>query len=344
MDQPQNADNPNGPNTNLAPPEGIRRPLTEEVQGNRVTPQQQTIGADENGNPHNWFNDLWGKGADRHIELILAGAIAFFACCQLIVTCNNNRSTSQQVDKLIGAATQIQTAAGSFSTSAADINTGVGNAVVKLQGQVDQIRRSANASARQVQSTNASVQVSKDSMYLEQRPWVGIEVIPASIASSIVHSAQDFKVGGVVMVAHNSGRMPALEWQSRCCETLDRMQDGPVPDYDTLHADIDRHISRGAREMIALKKETIDEAREFARQLLAEEDSSQGSQVIAPGQYREVSNIVQISGNGIGFHYILGKFTYRDALNRTKEHTTKFCLLHVGNSPLELCRTGQGME
>ncbi len=47
---------------------------------------------------------LRSEGPDRHIELLLTIAIAFFAGCQLVITRSNNKSTSAQVDKMITAA------------------------------------------------------------------------------------------------------------------------------------------------------------------------------------------------------------------------------------------------
>lgn len=144
-----------------------------------------------------WIPDLWGQGADRQLELILAGAIAIFAFCQLIVTILNNYGTSAQVNKIISATNGIKGAATSFSESAANINLGMTNAVKTMQQQVDQIKRSANAAEGAVHAT-------RDQMRLDQRAWVGITEI--DIKDPIAVGKPFVWVGYI----ENSGKTPAL--------------------------------------------------------------------------------------------------------------------------------------
>ena len=60
---------------------------------------------------------------DRQVELILATAISFFACCQLLITCSNNKSTGQQMSNLLSAANSIQASANSFSRAPPTLTT-----------------------------------------------------------------------------------------------------------------------------------------------------------------------------------------------------------------------------
>lgn len=205
----------------------------------------------------------------------------------------------------------------------------------------------AEAAQRAANAAQASVSTAKDAMYAEQRPWVGIEVIPVSDPSVVRTTRPEVKASAFVIFAHNTGRTPALEWTSECCEPFERMNEfgETIPDYDTLHADIDRHISVTMRARINDGTETIEEVRDWIRKTQAEGDSfMRESQVITPGGFKEVQNVIQAQENDHTYHFVLGKFVYRDILDPTKEHVTKFCLVQLGNSDFRLCRTGQDMD
>lgn len=77
--------------------------------------------------------------------IALTAIVAFTTISQAVQSCNNNRSTSNQVDRLITAADRIDNAADSFSASARSINDGVNNAVRKLNLQANETTRLATA-------------------------------------------------------------------------------------------------------------------------------------------------------------------------------------------------------
>jgi hypothetical protein len=115
-------------------------------------------------------------GADRHIELVIAASVLFFVVLQFNMARNNNKSTSDQVDKIIKAANGINLSAGSFSQSASDIKIyasqfsrsaaeigiGIDNAVTRLQDQANQVKRSANAA-------NSSATTAKEALHVSER-------------------------------------------------------------------------------------------------------------------------------------------------------------------------------
>jgi hypothetical protein len=78
---------------------------------------------------------LRDAGPDRHIELLLAFAIAIFAGRQYSIMKSSSQSSTDQLSKIIVAADRIDDAADSFSGSSAHINVGIENAVNKLNLQ-----------------------------------------------------------------------------------------------------------------------------------------------------------------------------------------------------------------
>jgi hypothetical protein len=144
-------------------------------------------------------------GIDRFIELALAFSITFFAAGQWITSCQNNKSTTSQTGQLITAAKinacaaqkiadaseRNAAAAESFSESASHINEGVGNAVGKLQLQVDQVRRSADVA-------KTASETAKEALHVSGRAYVTTE------EPRIDSQSKDIVVGIV-----NSGHIPS---------------------------------------------------------------------------------------------------------------------------------------
>lgn len=128
-----NDPNRNGPTRNLTPP----------------SPQQSANSTGQQNNASSSKERYWrsflSAGADRHIELALGVLIASFACFQLVASCNNSRTSTEQLTRMIVAADRIDDAADSFSLSASGINGGVSDAVKKLDAQrVSSERESKN--------------------------------------------------------------------------------------------------------------------------------------------------------------------------------------------------------
>jgi hypothetical protein len=140
----------------------------------------------------NYCNQLLAEKPDRHIELALTLAISFFAAVQLMVTCSNNSSTSDQAEKMIlitqrneraankiaDASRRNAVAAESFSTSAEHINQGVGDAVGKLNLQAGELAKNATQASRLASAAIQGNQLSKDAIEAQlgaNRPILEIE-------------------------------------------------------------------------------------------------------------------------------------------------------------------------
>ncbi|HTJ30721.1 MAG TPA: hypothetical protein VL346_09485 [Acidobacteriaceae bacterium] len=135
------------------------------------TQTQKRTETESTAKPKPWLSRLFGVEPDRQTELLLALAITFFAAAQWITSCQNNASTSTQVNRLITAADRIDDAADSFSRSASGINRGVSDAVGKLQSQVDKMDASRKSADR---NSAVAMQTTIDSFHREERAWIGI--------------------------------------------------------------------------------------------------------------------------------------------------------------------------
>ena len=164
------------------------------------------------------FQEFRDAGVDRHIELILAFAIAFFAAAQWITSCNNNASTSTQVNSLIVSADRIDDAADSFSRSASGINGGVTDAVNKLNLQAGAL----NQSVAQASRLAAATEVPNAHALDFDRPWIGVTLTP-----------QDFPDGKpptIAMDVINSGRRPAkITLTVAGADAMDKFPTRPPP-------------------------------------------------------------------------------------------------------------------
>lgn len=204
------------------------------------------------------------------------------------------------------------------------------------------------ATATQTLAINSqqSVATAKDAIYQEERPWVGIEIVRVDAAPNFIKTAPGIVATSFVIMAHNTGKTPAVGWRSECCENETRNWNEAVPNYDALRDDVDRHFSDSMRERIRTGTETNEQARTWVRKTLALEDNALfESKVIAPGGVKQVQNATETHANDHLFHYTLGKFVYRDVLDPSKTHVTQFCLVTLGNSGnLELCKTGNDMN
>jgi hypothetical protein len=107
---------------------------------------------DSQSKPKRWRNSWRSASPITKASLILSAfvavsTIAYTAAAwrTLIVMRQISSDSTQQTDKLIDAASQIKSAAWYFKGSAQGIDGNLGNAVGKLQGQVDQVKRTADA-------------------------------------------------------------------------------------------------------------------------------------------------------------------------------------------------------
>lgn len=152
-------------------------------------------------------------GLDRYFELLLTCAIVYFAYSQVRVAESSSEGSTKQVGQLIIAADRINDAADSFSASSAAISRGIGDAVGKLNTQADSTKSlvretelGAKAATSAAGAAQESADIARDSMYLSERAWVGMDVRligPLSIRN---------KAGAYVQVQLpivNVGRTPA---------------------------------------------------------------------------------------------------------------------------------------
>lgn len=153
MEQPQSQYSGNNRGSADQPITGSTNPpKTEEKERSESSPApDDERDAQTKGLAARW-NQLRGASTDRHIELVLAFAITFFAAAQWVTSCKNNASTGQQMGTLLAVANSISNSADSFSGSANSINNGIDDAVGKLGDQaqkMDAARKQSEAAARQ---------------------------------------------------------------------------------------------------------------------------------------------------------------------------------------------------
>jgi hypothetical protein len=150
----------------------------------------------------------------ERIALIIAAIVAVGTIGQWITTCQNNASTSAQIEKLItaantqaGAAQQLviasqrnAAAAESFSNSAASINGGMGNAVSKLQGQVEQTAQLAS-------KADQANRIAQQAIESQIRPWIDAS---AGISQPIVIEPDGVAQVSTDVTIRNLGHSPAV--------------------------------------------------------------------------------------------------------------------------------------
>ena len=253
--EPQARDNTGG-NDSIVPP----------IQAHPAYHPEYPINPSENQNPgeqQGWYvpkrrrrkgkaycRQFCRAGADRHIELIVAMTVLVFVVLQYFMTRSNNKSTSDQVGKIITAANGINTAAESFSESADHINTGVGDAIDALQGQVIQVQRSAKAAEDAVRAT-------QDQTQLDQRAWVGLTAVRSS-GENTPGTAGERDVWFPVL--RNSGKTPATDVRvivgTGVSETKDL--DALTQSGDWMQKLIDAADSKALPEFGTIIRETQD--------------------------------------------------------------------------------------
>jgi hypothetical protein len=290
----------------------------------------------------------WAKTA-VFLSVVAAGIV----CAQWwemhkggIDTRNLSIATQRQADdadKMKDSAEKSAQASRDFADTAGRINTGIVDAVKKLDAQAVGIEKARETS---LDNAKAALDAANEAMYREQRPWVGIEIVPASPAPGTIGTAPGIGLVSYAIVAHNTGKTPAIDWRAECCEYETKDHNEVVPTYSVLHADIDRHISDPMRERITKGRETLEHARDWINQTRVFEATEEfESKVIAPGGFQQVQSSIEALGNDHKFHYILGQFVYRDVLDPSKMHVTQFCVVTFGNSgSLQLCRTSNDMN
>jgi len=218
MDEPNsNANTGNdNPNVPAGMPAGgvVSHSEGQPLEGSTHKPEVQY----KKRSPRERWHEFWAANTDRHVELLLAAAIAAFACIQLAITILNNRSTSQQTSQLLVAADRVDDAAESFSRSASGINGGVSDAVNNLNLQAGALDKSVAQATRLAAATEVANAHALDF----DRPWIGVSLTP-----------QDFPNGKpptIAMEVINSGRRPAkITLTVAGADAMDKFPTGQPP-------------------------------------------------------------------------------------------------------------------
>ena len=212
-------------------------------------------------------------------------------------------------------------------------------------------------------AAKSAAKTAKDAMYLEERPWVGLEVSVGPMPTlangvPLIANVADPAAPGsnVVIFAHNTGKTPAVDWSALCCENFERStsdSDENIPDYATLVEAKRREFLAAQEKMtnaeIAQNPKMESQMRASDKKLidaqLRTEDSGNiiDSGIIPPNGTKDLS-LTAAGGKSHILYYIVGEFVYRDVLDPIKEHITKFCLVRSHISPFKLCGTGQDMK
>jgi len=202
----------------------------------------------------------------------------------------------------------------------------------------------AKASSEIADNAAKQVATATKALYLEQRAWVGIEVVRVNPLLP--------KGSSVIIVAHNTGKTPALMFHYECCHVFDGQIFGDEElDYDKIEAKNEAERKAKLEEM--LNKRIIrdpthaDQIRQSVRKQFEEMDRVWKDQeaigVIPPDGTRQIPFDIAAPANNL-YHYHVGRLTYRDIIDPTKQHTTKFCLVSFGDGPLTYCDKGQDMN
>lgn len=245
--------------------------------------------------------------------------------------------SSTQTQKLIDAAQQMKDAAWQFKGSAEGIDGNLGNAVAKLQGQVDQMKAQTSAT--------------EDAFYWEQRPWVAVQ-LPEVSPSAVGVRSSSLSSALVRPIVHNTGRTPALKWRVECQQFATRPSQEKVPDCDEIRrANTEEEINEDAREILKTQPTvTPDEARHRATSFIEQAEAERETpgaegKTLVPDEIQELGFSGEIAPEDSNYHYLVGRIVYGDAIRPSVEHSTNFCLERFGGSHhWHLCDFGQTMN
>jgi hypothetical protein len=213
------------------------------------------------------------------------------------------------------------------------------------------IRATADLAAQAKRSANLSatnLQASQDAIHLDERPWIGI----AGVTTDGGTETQDaFRVESVSIAFHNSGKTPAVRMKLECCMFSSILWRLPIPDYDET-------VKENERSKQALRDSEIKQHPELAK-IFREQDALIASEnknfiheggILAPGVFYTAGVISKTQWQRpteAGQHltlYVMGKLTYYDIFPGTKQHSTKFCLMHTGGTSFSVCPASNWMD
>jgi hypothetical protein len=267
-------------------------------------------------------------GGDRQVELILAFAITFFSALQWITSCTNNAGTTKQTAQLIKAANinacaaqkiadaskRNANAAVSFATSAGNINTAMGKAVIELDRQAKIADRTRQDSAT---ANQKSLDATRDNFREDQRAWVG--VLDYEVTHFVKGEPIEFKIR-----LQNTGKTPALNFS---VNAVGDFLGNEGPTHQWIKNGLDKVRPRGSSVIAPQEVQII--RNEYAR-VLTETDE-------------------QAVKTGKATYYIVGRATYI-GVDLQPEWMT-FCIDFSTTSPtinpapsVRLCEVGNDMS
>jgi hypothetical protein len=323
MDDPAPANNQSDA---APPPPDASAPTSGKQEAAKLAdPQQQTSQSSYNP-PH---ASAWKRWQEHTLaERVMAyftGVVAICAALQVWILIGGSGQTDQLIkaaninacaaQQIADASKRNATAAESFSTSAGNINTQMGEAVSKLKIQGDRIEASRKSSTT---ASQKALQATIENFHREQRAWVGID-------SWVL---EKFEVGQVVQLkvrVMNRGRTPALK-------VFAGGKEGLVISND--------HSEKQIADIIA------NEFNDFRTQPEAPISPSNGEEFSADqnGRVLDRSRFDAVSG-GVSTYYQTGRITYKDVF--TKDQWMTFCLkvMYVNKHPVALyCATGNDLS
>jgi hypothetical protein len=208
--------------------------------------------------------------------------------------------------------------------------------------QFPEIQKSASAAKSAADTADATLKSSQKSFEIDERAWVGVaewhsEVGP--IENGVI-TMKEMKI-----ILRNTGKTPATKLSIRCCSYSTSVLNGPIPDFDVFEkqeADARRQEEERIRRSIkdfkpniqAVIRKTWQEDRDREAAVLGVHSGG----ALAPG----APYTINVSGWSFQMDtqnlysnnaYLLGKITYQDIFDKTKERTTKFCLMRTSAGP-----------
>jgi hypothetical protein len=257
----------------------------------------------------------------------------------------------------------VQLAEESFELSDGDFNRTMRQMIHQTASQASSAKatqdaaksmeRSAAAGKETADASQAAVQATKDAIYLEERPWVGVVPTMSQCSGRPAQPCQE-----LVPMVVNSGKTPALHLKVTC---FDSIATEPAPktcgeisarrDNEMIHTLTQYELrSHPGEDPAAAQSIVADHVRrnsEMAKAFLVSEEG-EGTTILpgaggAPLPRLENAQPHAITGPAVN-QYLLGAFTYHDPLRPKVEHTTQFCLWRHGGSDWQICRYGQDMN
>ncbi len=229
----------------------------------------------------------------------------------------------------------------------------------KVERQLGILQQQVSAARDSVRATQKQTEAAAAAMQIDQRAWLGLAGVDTEGGAE---TKDTFRVQGVSIMLHNSGKTPALKVRIECCMLTTRVWTDPIPDYDSEFKASEESRATRRRESRERIEEMTRQHPEMREQLLARDkefwDSYESEMksmyhqggVIAPrvGTRFGVATSIQwgtrTNQQEPKTIYILGKVGYRDVFPGTPERSTKFCLLRTNGLVFSICPENNWME